>query len=58
MVVNSNTGLLFQFTLSDTATNEDSFFIDFPIGTNINYLTSISSFNLTNISYDSASGRM
>lgn len=58
MTVNAFTGLLFKFTLTDTITNDDIFYIDFPVGTNINYLTSISSFSLTNISYDSGTGRM
>ena len=58
MIVNSLTGLVFRFTLTDTITNNDIFFLDFPIGTTINYLTSISTFSLTNISFDSATGRM
>ena len=58
MIVNSLTGLVFRFTLTDTITKNDIFYLDFPIGTTINYLTSISTFSLTNISFDSATGRM
>ena len=58
MTVNSNVGLVFKWTLTDTITNEDYFYIDFPVGTTINYLTSISTFSLTNISYDSGTGRI
>ena len=59
MVVNTWINLNFAFTLSDTISKNDYLVIDFPTGTEINYLTKISpQLNISTGSYSSANYRL